>query len=318
LEDKIAELVRVRNWDDYVGQQRLKAHFDIKIRAARTQERMLDHTLLIAPPGAGKSTLVGLIADRLGDDMLSLAMPVPYDQFLYEIEGFLGGVVFLDEIHNAPRAFLERLQFGLHDDDRYLPGAYGERVSTNHVTFIAATTTADRQRLMPPLVQRFKYRPSWEPYSDEEMGQIVAGMAGRASTEISPEVCVALGRAAGGVPRAAQGLVAAARDLAAVDMEVTVDTVLELAGLDRDGLTGDHLLYLQTLDAVGGTAGLSVIVSMMGSTTQQVQDLERMLVLRGFVRRTGNGRRIMAPGRAKIRQADEVPAGTISRRRRPA
>jgi holliday junction DNA helicase RuvB len=302
LDESISELVRVRSWDDYVGQHKLKSHLDIKVRAAVRDDRKLDHTLFVGPPGSGKSTIVDLIADRLGDDLLCLPMAMNYDDFVYEVEGFPGGVIFLDEIHNAPKAFQERLQFGLHDG--YLPDSYGDRVSTHHVTFIAATSPLDQQRLIAPLVQRFKYRPSWDPYSEAEMAEIVAGMAGRANTEVDSNVCIGLARAAGGNPRVVQDLVAAARDLASVDLPVTVESVLDLAGLDSDGLTRDHLDYLRALHALRGVAGLTTLVSVSGMSAQTIQDLERVLVMRGLVRRTSAGRKLMATGRAKIDQAD--------------
>lgn len=317
MEEKISELVRVKTWDDYVGQLALKTKLDIKIRAAYTQKRLLDHTLFIGPPGAGKTTLAEVVANRLNDEFLCLPMPMSYDDFLYAVEGFFGGIIFLDEIHNANRQFQERLQFGLHDG--YLPGSYGQRISTAHVTFIAATTTGDQNRLLAPLVPRFKYRPAWDPYTNEDISEIMLGMARRADVEIPAEVCTGLAGAAGGNPRIVQDLVAAARDLAAVGMAVTVDEVLSLAERDRDGLTRDHLDYLRALDALQGTAGLSTLVSVTGMSSATIQELERMLVMRGFVRRTGGGRKLMPTGRAKINQAVEgVPLDVDARRQRSA
>lgn len=314
MEEKISELVRVHSWADYIGQHQLKSHLDIKIRAAVVGERLLDHTLLIAPPGAGKSTLVKLIADRLSDYLLCIPMPVAYDRFLYLVENFMGGIIFLDELHNAKPAFQERLQFGLHDG--YLPGAYGERVSTKHVTFIGATTTAEAKVLLKPLVERFKYRPSWDPYSDEEMAEIVVGMARRAGVTIDPEVCSGLAGAAGGNPRIVQDLVASARDLAQVDLPVTVDAVLELAGRDRDGLTRDHLEYLRALHTLGGQAGLSTLVSITAMNAKVIEDLERPLIMRGLVKRTGAGRKLMSSGAAKIDQASNTGLTDVASRRR--
>jgi Holliday junction DNA helicase RuvB len=312
LEAKISELVRVTKWDEYVGQPMLKSKFDIKIGAALAQDRLLDHTLFVGPPGAGKTTLAQLIADRLNDELLVLPMPMSYDDFLFAVENFCGGIIFLDEIHNAKRQFQESLQFGLQDG--YLPGPYGQRVSTTHVTFIAATTTGDANRLLQPLVQRFKYRPAWDPYTEDDISEIITGMARRAGVEIPAEVCLGLTGAAAGNPRVVQDLVAAARDLDAVGQPVTVETVLDLAERDCDGLTRDHLDYLRALHALQGTAGLSTLVSVTGMSSQTIQDLERVLVMRGFVRRTGGGRKLMPTGSAKIDQAVRLPTDVASRR----
>ena len=313
MSEKISELVRVRTWDDYVGQAKLKAHLKIKIRAAIRDDRMFDHTLLVGPAGAGKSTIVDRIADELGDDLVVLPMPMKYDDFCYEIENFPGGVVFLDEIHNAPRAFQERLQVGMNDG--HLIDPYGDKISTHKLAFIGATTDADQNMLLAPLIERFKYKPSWDPYTTEEMAEIVAGMARRAKINVPPEVCVGLAGAAGGNPRVVQDLVAAARDLDSVEMPVTVEAVLDLAGIDADGLTRNHLNYLHALHALRGVAGLATLKSVLGMNAAVVEDLERTLVLRGFVRRTGSGRKLMAAGRAKIDQAGDQTPGAAGRRR---
>lgn len=317
METKINDLVQPGSWDEYIGQTDLKTHLDLKIRAALAQERMLDHMLIVAHPGAGKSTLVKQIAKRIDDLLLVLPMPMPLNDFLYALEGFFGGIVFLDELHNAPDSFQEALQHGLYDG--YIQGKYGERVPTKRFTFIGATTTELSKELLPALVGRFPYRPAFEPYTDAEMTEIMIGMARRAGTSIDPKVCAELAGATGGVPRQAEALVASARDLAALDMEVTADAVLSLTGVDADGLTKNHLDYLAMLNSVGGVAGLSLMKSMLGMNGQTVEDLERTLVMRGLIRRAPNGRKLMAKGRAKIDQNGPGNVGdVVARRRNPA
>lgn len=312
--EKISELVRVRTIDDYVGQAKLKSHLKIKIRAAVRDDRMLDATLLIGPPGVGKSTIAQLIADGLGDDLLCLPMPMKYDDFCYEIENFPGGIVFLDEIHNAKREFQERLQVGMNDG--YLTDPYGDRIDTHKLAFIGATTDEDQNMLLKPLIGRFKYRPAWDPYSIEEMAEIITGMARRANVAIPAEVCTGLAGAAAGNPRVGQDLVAAARDLDSVELPVTVEAVLDLAGIDTDGLTRDHLNYLRALGAMRGVAGLSTLESVLGMKSKVIQDLEKTLVLGGFVRRTGSGRKLMPKGSAKISQNGAGDVGDVIARRK--
>lgn len=296
--DVLGDLVRARVWDDYIGQTRLKTHLEVKIDAAVNDGRYFDHTLLVATPGAGKTTLARLIADRLNDSFLHLLMPMKLSDLISAVEDFEGGVIMLDELHAAPTAFQEALQPAL--EDGYLPGSYGEKVSCRHVTFIGATTTAMREKVLEPLVDRFKYHPVWEPYSDEEMGEIVAGMASRADVDVDVDLCRALGRATGGTPRVAGDLVAAARDLVAVGRTPSVEMVLDLAGYDLDGLTRPHLEYLTVLRDCGGRAGLSTLANLLRVSAAALQNVERLLVIRGYVRLEPNGRRITPEGKAKL------------------
>lgn len=297
-EPVIGELVRARSWDDYVGQDKLKNHLDIKIQAAVNDGRQLDHMLLVAPPGAGKTTLAALIAERVGDLFLHLLMPMPFKDFVREVDDFDGGVILLDELHAAPKAFQEELQPALEDGQ--LRDKWGDPVDCRHVTFIGATTTATADKILEPVRDRFKYHPVWVDYSDDDMGGVVAGMARRAGVKLDAKTCQGLARAAGGTPRVASDLVAAARDLISIGRKPDVAAVLDLAGYDEDGLTAVHLEYLSTLLDIGGQAGLSALTTMLRTSPASIQNVERLLTRRGYVRREPTGRRLLQPGKDKL------------------
>ncbi len=289
------ELVRATKWKDYVGQETLKRRLITHIRAARAEKRQLDHLLLVAPPGSGKTTLAQLIAQELGDDFAEMMMPCDWKRFCWFLGEWKGGVMLLDEIHRAPKAFQESL---LSIEQGYVLSPRGRRISTRHVTFICATTEPDK--IVKPLWDRLLLKPRWEDYSDEEMALILTGMAKRAQVTLPKPVALGLAPATGGTPRVAAGLIVAARDLAVTGEPVTVESVLDLAGVDIDGLTAEHTAYLSTLAALDGQTGLANLCTMLQLPTSVVQDLERFLIRRGFIRLDAAGRAITSLGAAKL------------------
>lgn len=292
-----SEQIRAQSWDDYIGQERLKARLRIHIKAAIAENRELDHMLLVAPPGSGKTTLARLIAEEVGDPFHVKMMPTKEKEFLYFCMDN-GGVVLLDEIHAAKTAFQEMLQ-GIQDKVLFKPD--GKTVDVSHITFIAATTRPEK--VIKPLWDRFLIKPEWDEYTDEDMGRIVAGMARRANVELPTDVADGLARAAGGTPRVAGSLITAARSLAAIGEALTVEAILDLSEMDVDGLSSRHVNYLRALSELGGVAGLSGLCSMLQLSSSVVEDLERLLIKRGFIRKDGtSGRTLTDVGWAKAPQ----------------
>lgn len=290
------ELVRARCWDDYIGQTHLKERLRIHIQAAIADSRELEHILLVAPPGSGKTTLAQLIAAELRDPFHSMMMPVNAKDFINFCIEWAGGVLLLDEIHAAPKAFQEMLQTAI--EDGYLQTASGRRVTVRHITFIAATT--ESEKVIAPLWDRFLIKPEWEPYSDAEMGEILTGMAARAGVDMPATVARGLARAAGGTPRVAGSLIVACRSLIAIGREPSVAAILDLAEMDKDGLTSRHMSYLRALAELGGSAGLSSLCSLLQLSQTVVEDLERLLIKRSFMRKDGSGRHLTEQGWAKV------------------
>lgn len=291
------DAVRPTKWDDYVGQERMKGRLEVVIDAAIADERELDHILLVAPPGTGKTTLASLIAAKYFAEFKALTMPIKIEPFLDIVEEF-EGVLFLDEIHNAPKSFQEMLQPAL--EEGVLRTTYGFSIDVSRIVFVGATVTEYRPKILEPLQQRFEVQPKWEPYTDAEIATILSGMADRLGFPLDREVCDGLAGACGATPRLARRMVKAARDLRAVGRSVTAASVLDHVGVDADGLGPEHLDYLRMIRAQGGTAGLRNLANLMSMSAGAVEDLERILATKGFVHLSPSGRRLTASGRAKI------------------
>lgn len=304
----VNEIPRPQRLGDYIGQDRLVDRLLVHIEAAKAQNRMLDHVFMEAPPGSGKTTLAQMIARALGDEFWSYKMPIGIKQFVYFCDHWDGGVLLLDEIHAAPREFQELLLTAV--EDGYLQPSSGVKVDVRHITFIAATT--EPEDVIEPLLDRFRIRPRWEPYTDEAMTQIILGMAERIGTQMPPEVAAELARATGGTPRIAGALVVACRDLVAAHRQVTAEAILDLTGFDIDGLSERHLDYLTTLDALGKVAGLRNICSLMRMRPRAIEKLERLLIERGFIQLDAKGRTLTFAGQAKL-PTRERPALTERR-----
>lgn len=298
------EQVRAHSWDQFVGQETLKRRLMTNITAARKAHRMLDHMLLIAPPGSGKTTLATLVAEQMNQDFADFMMPTDLKRFLWFVREWKGGVMLLDEIHRAPKPFQNSL---LSIEQGYIENSAGRQISTRHITFICATT--EPQLVIKPLWDRLPLKPKWEDYSDEEMTGIILGMAKRAKVTIPDEIATGLARATGGTPRAATKLVVACRDLASTGQDVSVDSILEQTGVDADGLTDQHLDYLTSIDALGGQTGLTNLCSMLQLSASVVEELERLLIRRRLVRLESSGRTLTRAGELKVpNQTKSLPS----------
>lgn len=292
-----ATSLRPSSWDAYIGQEALKRRLDVHIESALARGTRLPHTLLIAPPGYGKSSIAELIALRMCDDYEMLDQPLSSAALSGLIYKMREGILVLDEIHRYPKSTQEDLLPLIQEG--YIRVAGGSRrLELPGLTIIGATTEA--QDLIKPLYERFEAScmPPFSEYSDDELALIVVGMAARAGVGMDSETAMALGRGAAGVPRIAQQFVIAARDLGTTDPTA----ILEFCQVDPDGLTQNHLIYLRTLEQLGGLkgVGLNQICSMMRIKDRVVRDFERLLFTRGLVVPTSTGRALTPQGMERI------------------
>lgn len=301
----MGDAYQVLDWDEYVGQAKLKAVLEKEIQSVLIDEKngndaaMLAPVLLAADPGYGKTTLARIIAHRLRIDFQSFTKPPNYKDFCRFVDRWDGGVLLLDELHRWPKGQQEDLLTMLQDGQQYLELPNGRRIGAAHVTVIAATT--ERDKLIDPLLEgRFKIEPYFHPYSDGEMQAIVVQMARKVGLPLDPEIALGLAKASGATPRVAVTLVAGAYTVNNIGEKVTVQAVLDHCGLDVDGLNRYHLAYLQTLYDLGGTAGVDKLTAVTRQSASSLRSLERLLLAKNLISFDDRGRELTAAGNRKI------------------
>lgn len=296
-EGTVEGLPLLEDFDQFVGQEKLKARLSVSMQSALRRHAPMDHVLLSGPAGVGKSTMARLIANWLGDEIMTLVMPMERQSLTRALREFDGGILFLDEIHALSKRnqeiLLPVLSSSLLVDDR------GREIDMGWVTVIAATT--ERDKLIAPLHDRFPIKPEIEPYTDADLSEIVAGMADRIRVPLDEPTMKALGTASGGVPRNAEAFLLTARDLMVI-REGTVPTVEEILGLcevDPDGLTALHLRYLRVLLDQGGRAGQKTIEMLLQVPAAVLRESERLLMARGLIELLPSGRVLTPLGVAR-------------------
>jgi Holliday junction DNA helicase RuvB len=283
------DALRPQTWDDYIGQEALKTILSVTVEAARAQHRRIDHVLLIGTPGCGKTTLAEIMASTLGVRFTDLLMPIK-DETLIRTVQTAKGIVLLDEIHRAAPSQQEMLLTLIEDD--YIVMGNGRKIQANgRIAFVGATTEPDR--IIAPLYGRFPLKPSFASYTDEELARIIQGMGSKIGLNISDEDAIALGSASGGIPRNAKNIVFMLRDLTETNRDTSIDNVLNMCELTRDGLTKNHVRYLTMLEAAGGSAGLQLLCTHLRLPKPIVLDLERLLIDQGRIEYSKNGRQLI-------------------------
>ena len=289
--------LRPTTWSQYIGQHRLTTQLRTKCQAAFKLERPLGHLLIHGPLGSGKTTLAHLAAAETGDHLVEISRPVDERGLmhaLWSLPNSGAGILFIDEAHRQSRGTQESLL--TLTEAGFIQSKWG----TEHFDWLTVIMATTEKRLINEPLQSRCTVMDMDEYTEEEMQAIVAGMAERAGVELDEEVVAALAIAAVGVPRAARHLVLAAQELVAVEQNPTTEAILTHCRLDRDGLSRDHLAYLECLVDVGGQAGLEILSVRLQLHKTQVQRIERLLVDRGYVRYDSRGRILTGSGRARL------------------
>ncbi len=289
---------------EYIGQEKIKETLRVYIEAAKQREEALDHVLFYGPPGLGKTTLAGIIANEMGVHMKvtsgpAIAKPGEMASILSNLQE--KDILFVDEIHRLNRQVEEVLYPAMEDFAIDImigkgSGARSIRLELPRFTLIGATTRAGL--LTAPLRDRFGVIQHLEFYSVDELETIILQSAKKLDVEIEEDGALELAGRSRGTPRLANRLLKRVRDFAQVryDGVITKEVAslaLDLLEVDSLGLDqNDRMLLLTIIQKFsGGPVGLDTLAAAVGEDAGTIEDVyEPYLVKNGFLNRTPKGR----------------------------
>lgn len=303
-ETRFERSLRPQRLQEYIGQKKLKSMLQVYIDAARQRRESLDHVLFYGPPGLGKTTLSGIIANEMGVHMKITSGPAiekPGDMAAILNHLQEGDVLFVDEIHRLNRQVEEVLYPAMEDFaiDIVLgkeSNAKSIRLALPHFTLVGATTRAGL--LSAPLRDRFGVVQRLEFYEQDELQEIVLRSAKVLGVEIDAAGSAEIARRSRGTPRLANRLLRRVRDFAEVKYsgavtEAVARDALNLLDVDTCGLdAGDRTILNLIIDMFhGGPVGLDTLAAALGEDAGTLEEVyEPYLLMQGFLIRTPRGR----------------------------
>ena len=299
---KIEKTLRPQCLDDYIGQEKAKSILKIYIEAAKQRHDSLDHVLFYGPPGLGKTTLAGIIANEMGVNMKvtsgpAIEKPGEMAAILNNLQE--GDLLFVDEIHRLNRQVEEVLYPAMEDfaiDIGKGSTARSVRLDLPHFTLVGATTRAGL--LTAPLRDRFGMIHHMEFYTEDELKLIIKQSAKVLNVKIEDAGATELARRSRGTPRLANRILKRVRDFAQVKYngvitETVAHTALDLMDVDTLGLDRvDRNILVTIIEKFGGgPVGLDTLAASIGEDAGTIEDVyEPYLLMKGLIDRTPRGR----------------------------
>ena len=313
--------LRPRTFEEYVGQEEAVASLRVSVEAARQRGECVDHVLLYGPPGLGKTTLAGILANEMGTSLVTTSGPaIERGADLMGILTNLGAsdVLFIDEVHRLPRAVEELLYPAMEDFAVNFVIDKGMHARTlkyalRPFTLVAATTRPGM--LSAPLRERFGIFHHLDYYAEADLTRIVARSASILGATIDGAGASEIARRSRGTPRIVNRLLRRVRDYAQVSGDGAITEPLARDALDREGVDARGLdrLDRRFLAAVidhygGGPAGLEAIAATINDDAETLAEMVEPYLLKiGFIVRTPSGRKVT---RDAYQHLGRVPATT--------
>jgi Holliday junction DNA helicase RuvB len=316
--------LRPRSFDEYVGQEQAVASLRVSMEAARQRGECVDHVLLYGPPGLGKTTLAGILANEMGTNLVTTSGPAI--ERGADLMGILtnlaeNDVLFIDEVHRLARAVEELLYPAMEDFavnfviDRGLH-ARTLKYALRPFTLVAATTRPGM--LSAPLRERFGIFHHLDFYSEGELARIVTRSASILGARIDAAGAAEVARRARGTPRIVNRLLRRVRDYAQVAGDGAISGAIAHDALDKEGVDGRGLdrLDRRFLTAIvehysGGPVGIEAVAATINDEAESLTELVEPYLLKiGFLIRTPTGRRVGREAYQHLgKQPPSSPAG---------